>query len=180
MPGTDTLTPIRLRSRYLGIAPALCLAALLGWALLATAADLRATPALHGPVYGVATIRAHLARDPGRWVGRTLLVRGEVVPCLAMPSAANGPCRALAPSGWQPPSPTPWRAAIEPLPMVHGGLDPFVGRLRRLPLLDALLPAPQVLRWGAVATYWVRLRAVAASICGTGACYEAVLLDAAP
>jgi hypothetical protein len=133
-----------------------------------------------GQVYSVATLRAYLAHDPRRWVGRALLVRGEVVPCVAMPAAEDGPCAALTPSGWQPPSPTPWRAAVDPLPVVHAGLDPFLGRLRRLPLLGGLLPAPQVLRWGAVGTYRVRLRASANSICGTGVCYEALLLDAAP
>lgn len=133
-----------------------------------------------GPVYSVAAVRAHLAHDPGRWVGRTLLVRGEVVPCLAMPSADNGLCAALAPRGWQPPSPTPWRAAIDPLPLVHASIDPFLGRIRRLPLLGDLLPAPQVPQWGAVATYRVRLRASVNSSRGTGACYEALLLDAAP
>ena len=149
--------------------------------LLALAVLLSAMrPAERGPVYPVAEVRRHLARDPRAWVGRALLVRGEVVPCLAMPSAENGPCAALAPSGRQSPSPTPWRAAIDPLPVVHGGLDPVLGRLRRLPLLGTLLPAPQVLRWGAVATYRVRLRAIPQSICGTGVCYEAVLLDAAP
>lgn len=132
-----------------------------------------------GRVYGVATVRAQLARDPKHWVGRTLLVRGQVVPCLAMPSADNGRCAALAPSAWQPPSITPWRAAVDPLPVVHAGLDPALAHLRRLPLLDDMLPAPQVLRWGAVATYRVRLRPVARSICDTGICFEALLPDAA-
>src|SRR5579883_1253687 len=30
------------------------------------------------PVYTVAQVQAGLARDPGAWVGRTMLVRGEV------------------------------------------------------------------------------------------------------
>jgi hypothetical protein len=133
-----------------------------------------------GPVYSIAMVRAQLARDPDRWVGRTILVRGEVVPCVAMPIAVNGRCAALAPRDWQPSSPTPWRTTIDPLPIVHAGLDPFLTPLRRLPLLRDMLPTPQVLQWGAVTIYRVRLRASANSICGTGACYEALLLDAAP
>jgi hypothetical protein len=132
------------------------------------------------PIYGVATLRAHLAHDPRHWVGRTLLVRGEIVPCLAMPSADNGRCAALAPSAWQPPSPTPWRTAVDPLPVVHAGLDPFLTRLRQVPFLGALVPSPQVVQWGVTATYRVTLRASSHSICGTGVCYEALLLDAAP
>jgi hypothetical protein len=158
----------------------LWLAGLLGWSLLAAASDIRATLALGGPVYSVAEVRAQLVRDPRRWTGRTILIRGEIVPCLAVPSVGEQPCAALAPSSWQPESPTPLRAAIDLLPVVHASLDPFLARLRRLPLLGHLLPAPQALQWGTVATYRVRLRASANSICGTGTCYEAVLLTAAP
>jgi hypothetical protein len=52
--------------------------------------------------------------------------------------------------------------------------------LRRAPVLGTLLPAPQVLHWGVVATYRVRLRAIPESSCGSGVCFEAVLLDSAP
>jgi hypothetical protein len=31
------------------------------------------------PVYSVAELRRHLAKDPRRWLGRTLLVRGEAI-----------------------------------------------------------------------------------------------------
>jgi hypothetical protein len=52
--------------------------------------------------------------------------------------------------------------------------------LRRVPVLGTLLPAPQVLHWGVVATYRVRLRAIPESSCGSVVCFEAVLLDSAP
>jgi hypothetical protein len=57
---------------------------------------------------------------------------------------------------------------------------PAVAVLRRLPLLRGLVPAPQALRWGAVATYRVRLQAIPESICDSDICFEALLLDAAP
>jgi hypothetical protein len=177
MASTDALI---LARRRLVAAPALCLASLLGWALLVAAADIRATLALGGPLYTVAEVQAHLAHGPRYWVGRTLFVRGEIVPCLAMPSAANHLCAALAPRGWQPPSPSPWRAANDPLPVVRAGLDPFLAPVRRLPPLGDLLPAPQVLQWGAVATYRVHVRTIPNSLCGASVCYEALLLDAAP
>jgi hypothetical protein len=52
--------------------------------------------------------------------------------------------------------------------------------VRRVPLLGGLLPAPQAVAWGWVATYRVELRALAEGPCGGSGCYAAVLLDAAP
>jgi hypothetical protein len=66
------------------------------------------------------------------------------------------------------------------LPLAWGSADALLVFLRRLPLLGNLLPAPQRLHWGEVATYRVRVQAIPGSSCGSGACFEAVLLDAAP
>jgi hypothetical protein len=49
-----------------------------------------------------------------------------------------------------------------------------------VPLLGGLLPAPQAVQWGEVATYRVELRAMPGKGCGAATCYEAGLLDAAP
>jgi hypothetical protein len=133
-----------------------------------------------GQVYAVVQVQAGFAHRPGAWVGRTILVRGEVVACLAVPSADNGRCAGLAPPDWQPSSPTPWRAAIDPMALVPAEIDPFRTLLRRLPLLGAFLPAPPILHWGAVTTYRVRLQAAVNNGCGTGACVEAILLGSAP
>jgi hypothetical protein len=45
--------------------------------------------------------------------------------------------------------------------------------------LSSLLPAPQELLCREGASYQVRLRILAGSLCGSGTCFEAVLLDAA-
>src|SRR5262249_2553509 len=70
--------------------------------------------------------------------------------------------------------------ASAPLPLAWEGPDPLLAAVRRVPLLGGLLPAPQALDWGVVATYRVRLRAIPESICGSGVCFEAVLLGAGP
>jgi hypothetical protein len=138
---------------------------------LALAASYR--PLDQGPVYTVAQVEAQLASHPRAWVGRALLVRGAVVPCLAVPSVGERPCAALAPGSVRPPR--------EPLTLVQGDPPPVaLAWLRRVPVLGTLLPAPQVLTWGVVATYRVRLQATPESICGSGVCFEALLLDAAP
>jgi hypothetical protein len=133
-----------------------------------------------GKVYDVAAVDANLANDPASWVGRTIQVRGEVVPCLAVPSAGGGPCAELTSgSGQKDASSESVSPRVAPLPVTRAGLDLFHSILRQMPLLSRLTPAPQVLHWGAVATYRVQLASVPNSICGVGACVEAKLLDSA-
>src|ERR1019366_8665142 len=68
----------------------------------------------------------------------------------------------------------------DPLPVVRAGLDPVRTVLGRVPLLSRLVPAPQVLQWGVVATYRVQLVSIPDSICDADTCAEAKLLDSAP
>jgi hypothetical protein len=63
------------------------------------------------------------------------------------------------------------------LPLAWGSQGGVPALLRRVRLFAGLVPAAQVVHWGALATYQVQLRAASA---GTCACYQAVLLDAAP
>jgi hypothetical protein len=134
---------------------------------------------LRDPVYDVAIVREYLANDAPRWEGRMILIRGMVVPCMPIVSEGDEPCAALAPGPGQQPAPGRRLPAIDPLPLVHVGSPPLVALLRRLPILGGLSPAPQVLRWGAIAIYRVRLHAIPTSICGAGVCYEGLLLDTA-
>jgi hypothetical protein len=132
-------------------------------------------------VYGVAAARAHLAQDPAHWLGRTILLRGQIVPCLAMPSAENGACTALAPvpaearRGDHAASTT-----LDPLPLAATGLNPFLASLEHLPLLAGLLPAPHLPPWGTIGIYSIQLRAAPTGSCASPPCYEALLLDATP
>jgi hypothetical protein len=71
-------------------------------------------------------------------------------------------------------------ATGQPLWLAQGDASPLRTLLRRIPLLARFAPAPQALQWQVVATYRVRVQAIPASICGTGVCVQAVLLDAAP
>jgi len=137
-----------------------------------------------GTVYGVATVDANLAQDPGSWLGRTIQVRGELIPCMPLSTVRNGPCAELIPNSGRLEgyieSASPSVAALG---VARGGLDPVRGFLRGIPLVGRLVPAPQELQWGVVATYRVQLAAVPAipdSSCGAGACAEAKLLDSAP
>lgn len=123
-----------------------------------------------GTVYSVAAVDANLARAPRLWLGRTIQVRGELEPCIVIPSVGAGPCAVLT-SGSRDSydleglSRSPALAA-NPLPITQAGLDP--------------LRAPQVPRWGVVATYRVQLASVPDGMCDGGACAEARLLDSAP
>jgi hypothetical protein len=56
----------------------------------------------------------------------------------------------------------------------------WLATMRRLPLIGLLVPTPQQIRWGALTTYRVRLRAAPATICASTPCYEALLLDVGP
>jgi hypothetical protein len=154
------------------------LAGLLGPVLLTCMAACH-RPLDRGPVYSVAQVEAYLASHPRSWTDRTLLVRGVAV-------AVEGHCHANL-AGAAPVCP-PARTALEdfgptasaPLPLALAGPGPLLTVARRVPLLVGLLPAPQMVNWGEVATYRVELRAISGEPCGTGPCYEAMVLDAAP
>jgi hypothetical protein len=129
-----------------------------------------------GALYSVQEVQMGLAHDPDAWLGRTVWVRGI---------AARDSCRSLTPS-LAGTTCRDWRlglfdaAGAAPLPLTLGAPNPLLALLRRLPLAGQLVPPPQVVQWGAVATYRVQLRAAPAGPCASPACYEALLLDAAP
>jgi hypothetical protein len=134
-----------------------------------------------GTVYSVAAVHAYLAQDPGAWLGRTIQLRGELLPCRPITSLGGEPCNVLS-AGAEPEdgfmqSASPTVAA---LPIARAGLDRWRTVLRSAPLLGRLIPAPQVPRWGVVATYTVRLMAVPNVFCGINECVEGRLLDSAP
>ena len=124
-----------------------------------------------GPVYSVAAVQAGLGRQPAAWVGRTVWVRGVAKGCGF--SAAYDLCPPALVDAAAP-------ATGQPLWLSHGEASPLWTLLRHSPFLARFAPAPQVLHWGVVATYRVQLHAIPESVCGTAACYEAALLDAAP
>lgn len=129
-----------------------------------------------GPVLTVGGLQRAVARDPGRWLGQTVQVRGQLDDVLSLMCPGDPVCvgqptlddAAAVPAG---------RAAR--LPLAWGGPDPLWGALLRLPLLGRLLPRPQAPRWGAVERYRVRLDAVPGASCGVAICFRAVLLDVA-
>jgi hypothetical protein len=127
-------------------------------------------------VFTVDELTTLLARDPGAWLGRTVLVRGVAQACQGSGSSASALyCRRL-PQDLRDPG---LGGASERLPLVWGTQGSTLAFLRRVPLLGGLAPAPQVIQWDALATYRVKLRATAGESCGAATCYEA-LLDIAP
>jgi hypothetical protein len=130
------------------------------------AAAIRTSQRADGPVYTVAEVQAHLERNPGAWVGRTLLVRGMVGG-----EPAYDPSPSLVDASASP--------AVDPLPLAREGPDPLWAFLRCLPWLASLAPRAQALHWGEAAVYRVRVQAQTQTYCGASVCYEAVLLDAA-
>jgi hypothetical protein len=132
-------------------------------------------PPDHGPVYSVAALRSHLAEDPGRWLGRTLRVRGEAI-AVACTTEAGRPVPCAPTAYLADPGPS---LAVVPVSLAPAGTDPLLAAARRLPLLGSVLPPPQAVRWGRAAVCRVQLRTLADPFGGSAA-YEALLLDAAP
>jgi hypothetical protein len=129
-----------------------------------------------GEPYTVAQVDGLLARETGYWRDRIVVVRANAEPCPWWGAAARlEHCagQSLVLLG------APSEAAAEPLPVLRPAAQPLLSILRRLPLLGALLPAPRVLHAGVVATYRVRVHAIAEGRCGTGVCYQVLLLGAA-
>lgn len=130
----------------------------------------------HGPVYSVAELRAQLAHDPRGWVGRTVRVRGRATACAIRIDRGYFRCMPRQPRLDDPST----DATTEPLLLAWADPGPVLTAMRRVPLLGNLLPAPQQVDWGAVVTYRVQLRTATRGSCGGTACYEALVLDAAP
>jgi hypothetical protein len=151
------------------------LLAVLGLAGLAPAVAGLSAQLDPGPVYTVAQVQAQLARRPGAWAGRTVRVSGRAVACAIRFERGYLRCVGEEPRLIDPDA----GPASEPLPLVWGARDRLLTMVRRVPLLGGLLPAPQAVTWGAVATYRVGLQVIPGEPCAA-ACYEAVLLDAAP
>jgi hypothetical protein len=139
-----------------------------------------------GTVYSVAAVDVNLAQDPGAWLGRTIQLRGEMLPCRPIPSLGSEPCNVLSAGSGEfyglklDGFSQSMSATANILPVVRAGLDPLRSFWRRAPLLDRLAPAPQAPQWGVVATYTVRLMAVPDVFCGMHECVEGRLLDSAP
>lgn len=145
--------------------PSLALAIVLGVSVVGGRAG-------QAPVYSVAAVTG-LSHDPATLVGRTLLVRGVAAGTACLPPP-NATLCGIPRFSLRDPGPA---AALNRLDLTWGPGDPLLAVLRRVPLLGAILPAQQVIRWEAVAVYRVRFRVE--RHCGD-ACYEALLLDAAP
>jgi hypothetical protein len=157
---------------------ALLLVAALGWGAVQAGPDvataLRANGiAADGPPYSVTDLQRQVTSDPGRWIGRTVLVQGTLA----------------TDRTWSAPDSIVTRIdLIDPgapgdttrLSLAVGSADPVRAFWRRLPLLGRLAPRTQVLHWGALATYQVRLRYAPAGSCSFVPCYDALILDAAP
>jgi hypothetical protein len=118
-----------------------------------------------GLVYSVEQVQAELEHHPAAWVGRTARVRGIAILCQHCSQRqtylVNGDASGVLPLAW-------------------GRQDRVLAFLRRVPRVGRLVPAPQSVRWGVVATYRVQLRELPADSCSFAPCNEALLLDAAP
>jgi hypothetical protein len=123
-----------------------------------------------GPVYAVRELQMSLQHAPGRWVGRTVRVRGVAWPCRGW---ASGPCSGRSPFLADVGADAGLARARQPA-------TPLAVAVRAAPLVGGLVPAGQALRWGVLASYRVQIRAAPIAACVYWPCYEAVLLDAAP
>lgn len=124
-------------------------------------------------IYAVPQVLQGLIRDPGAWVGRTVLVRGTAVQ----------PPIGCAPHHWCPVAlfKTQRPQSGPALLLEPGPSDPLVARLRQVPFVDHMVPGPQRLHLSAPAVYRLQFQAVPGVSCGAGAvpCVNAMLVDAA-
>lgn len=120
--------------------------------------------------YTVAALRASLARDRGPWAGRVVAVRGVVEVTQTRFGCAGPGCRliGLVDSLSDAPSMILWLGRRPP--------EPLRTALGHLPLLGALVPAPQTPRLGIPATYSVQI--LARPACVGQICFDATLLNA--
>ena len=150
---------------------ALCAVLHQRWAVPSTAMSALTLTAF-SPAYTVSQLRAHLAQDPARWVGRLVRVQGLAVSSVRLHSADFGSIMLAQPQLIDPAA----SGRTASLPLVWGGADPLWAQLRRLPVLGSLVLRPQRVQWETLAFYRIALRVVPGS--QDPACYEAVLLDA--
>jgi hypothetical protein len=158
---------MRRRQRWPVALLGLALGLLLAVALLLAALGSRQE---QDPVYSVEELQLGLQHDPGRWVGRTVRVRGVAWPCHGW---ATGPCLAGSPVLTDPQTAAGLALARQPA-------DPISAVVRAVPLVGGLVLPRQTPHWGVLAPYRVRIRAVPAASCRYWPCYAALLPDAAP
>lgn len=150
-------------------------AAMVLW--LAAGLSTRATLDPLHPIYSVAMARAALSRAPQLWLNRPLRLRAILASACELDIyPASNTCRSFQPAMFDADA----TAGATPFPVVLGRQGTGMAFLRRLPLVSRMVPAPQLLQWGTAAVYQVQLRAGTSRYCHAPACYEALLLDAAP
>lgn len=121
-----------------------------------------------GPVYSVAELQERVGGDPQPWMGRTVRVRGTIMYQHVR----------LSPFIWTTHlvlTDTNAANRTSDVPLIQGPTDAMVAFLRRLPLIDQLLPEPPLRPWNTPAVYRLQLEAHPSRLCPT--CYQAVLLD---
>ncbi len=119
--------------------------------------------AVPGTVYTVAQAHAGMIRQPQLWVGRTVLVRAHAFPLGTSCPPINPWCtNVVLVDGASLLANTPTLVAMA---ADAARPDPLVSQLRRVPLVDRLIPQPQQVDWSHVATYRVHLSAQSFSPC---------------
>ncbi|HWE64224.1 MAG TPA: hypothetical protein VHB98_21135 [Chloroflexota bacterium] len=127
----------------------------------------------HGPVYRVAPVASRLSRDLEEWLDHTLLVRGVATVTTCTAPATGVLC-------WSPRFTLSDAERVkmrDRLDLAWTGGGSLLTFLRRLPVVRAMAPRSQMVRWGLVTVYRVQL--LIERPCSS-ACYEAVLQDATP
>jgi hypothetical protein len=144
-------------------------------AVAGTSLVARGGVAVGGPIYGVAQVYRDASNQPTAWNGRTVLVRGYVIPQLqALVGTPGGEGFLLTDT-----TTAVFGKAPALLVAVDPGRDWWLRWLRQLPGVRAVLPSPRQAVVGARATYRVRVQVVTSPVpCSQQEpCIAASLLD---
>jgi hypothetical protein len=147
------------------------------------------TPRTPRIAYTVGQLRVGLKQDQKAWVNRTLRVRGIALVSDCGPGPYNCADSITATtalvSRCVPGGPRPRQVIADAvgsrnaLPLTWQAEAPALAFLRRAPLLDRLAPSGQMLQWGTLTTYRVRVQMTPRTTIGP-ACYAVVVLDGVP
>jgi len=136
-----------------------------------------------GPIYSMTTLWLQLARNPDSVLHHPVQVQATARFCALWISGSGSTCLSQQSQLVENQSPSasaamPMIIADAAMPLIIEDAPRLRTLVRGLPVLGALLPAPQVIQWEAPAVYTITIEPQPCADRSTGGCYQAVAVDA--